>query len=105
MGVLGAVPRAEPAWGVHGPLWTLWLLFLGEVCTDTALGERGCASLPKEIRGVMERRAQGLGSRGLAQGAPGLPGPATDTVMCLAEALLPPHVFFYAFSWHFGSGK
>lgn len=61
VGVPGAVPRAEPARGVHGPLWTLWLLFLGKVCTDMARGERGCASLPKAIRGVMER-TQRLGS-------------------------------------------
>lgn len=78
----GRCPGPSPPRGVLGPLWTLWLLLLGELCTDMAPGERGCASLPKEIRGVMERRTQGLGLRGLAQrgwgpaqGAPGLPSP------------------------------
>lgn len=45
----GRCPGPSPPWDVHGPLWTLWLLLLGELCTDMALGERGCVSLPKEI--------------------------------------------------------
>lgn len=57
----GRCPGPSPARGVHGPLRTLQLLLLGELCTDTAPGERGCVSLPKEIRGAMERRTQGLG--------------------------------------------
>lgn len=96
----GRCPGPSPPRDVHRPLWTLWLLFLGKVCTGTALGERDRVSLPKETRGVMERRTQGLGSGGLAQrgwgaaqGAPGLPGPPADTVRCFLEALLPPRVF------------
>lgn len=42
-------PGPSPPRDVRRPLWTLWLLLLGEACIDTALGQRGCASLPKEI--------------------------------------------------------
>lgn len=39
-GIPGALPRAQPSLGCAQAPWTLWLLFLGELCTDTALGER-----------------------------------------------------------------